>query len=354
ALGRSTRSGDGLWYDFPPTPESGEIVSRKARDILMLNWSHGFGAEADSELTAFGFEQIYGNFDGLDFQNWRERSAPASILGAQVSTWSGADEYSFGKRGLLARMLTSINFLWSVYDPPEAELTRQVALMQPRLRRQLSATRQPSLENRSIFRSIQLKDHLNVSAADFDPDSGFLLISGGEYHLPNLQFNLFPATEKRNFALMLSRPGEPMARYPDSLGPVPINGKAAGLIFLHGLTGLVEPRRPSVRDPGADSELIGFYRINYEDGSGTDCPIRAGENIAYAPPNRMPFPYFSRPVPVGTSGRFFCLYAYEWVNPRVDVAIRDFSIKTLPGPSLVRPVLIAVTAVALPEWNVGF
>jgi hypothetical protein len=354
ALGRSTKSDDGLWYDFPPTPESGEIVARRAGDILMLNWSHGFGAAADSELTALGFKQIYGNFSGLDFENWRQRSAPASVLGAEVSTWAGADEYSFGTRNLFARMLTSINYLWSVHDPPKSELIRQAALLQHRIRDEMSPIRLPSLSRKPGFRFVELKDYLNVSASDFDPDSGFLMVSGGEFSLPGLRFNLLPATEKKRFAVMLSRPGEPMARYPASVGPVPIGGKAAGLIFLHGLTGPVESRRPSVRDPKAASEMVGFYRINYADGSGQDCPIRAGENIGFAPLNEMALSYFSRPVPVGLPNKFSCLFAYEWINPRPDVVIRDFSMKTMPGPSLVRPVLIAVTAVALPAWNIGF
>lgn len=145
-LPRSTRGKDGTWYDFPSTDGCQQVLAREAPGILMLNWSWGLPhqegghAQPDEELRQLGFAQLYGNFRPDQFPDWAGRSAPADVLGAEMSSWVGADEESLGA-DVLGQYLWGANLLWSRTWPDPVIMSAALASCMPGLRQRLGPGR---------------------------------------------------------------------------------------------------------------------------------------------------------------------------------------------------------------------
>ena len=334
-----------VWYRSPSTEGAAEIVSAEAKDIIMFNWSWGVTATAIEQLRNYGWRQILGNFTGSrKYEQWAEVFSREDMLGAEMSTWCLANEFSFGQNGNILNMLFSENIIWSHQAARPEELYEELAGRMPEVREMLSGRKLPSLDFRrkragyaavpvdiSEFGNTGKKvsvevDLSRVKAGKIDYDNLPFIIGGGE--------KPFAAVQK----------GE-------EVGDIPVESNAASILFLHVSCG--KGRKTitfNTNYPEDAAELIGYYRINYADGFVETAPIRYGQNISEYGGNFSSQLYFAHTVKIaeGKSGEPVVGYAYEWVSPRPNRQIRSIDVVGVESNSGAYPVVLAVTVIKPP------
>lgn len=377
--GRSHRDAD-IWYDYPQTYEAIEVAPK---DIILLNWSYSRGDYAEDELGEHGFKQIYGNFSPARFspEEWDRRSSKPYILGGEVSTWTAANEFCLGNDGILHTMLYAANSLWAFRHPESAEHYRMLRDLFIPLREKLSGEPSVALGAEPAGRRVVTVD---LSAcANADLPGGLAGLSPAPDASFPVQFN--PPAGGR--CLQLRRPGEPVAQdetarrraravaRADAALPgvdekqarqdlesppadaataitgIEVRGKFRSLVFLQTCVGHGRHGRTfsSIGRVADSSEHIGSYRINYEDGQRCEVEIRYGQNVARpdlqlgASPESIS--YFAVPILYGKNGATRTLYAFEWVNPRPETAIRSLDFAATKADTAAAPILVAITAV---------
>jgi len=276
-------------------------------------------------------------------------------------------------------MLYAANSLWAFHHPESAEHYRMLRDLFIPLREKLSG--EPS-----VALGAESDDFLTVdlsACANADLPGGLAGLSPAPDASFPVQFN--PLVGGR--CLQLRRPGEPVAQDEAALrraravaradaalpgvdeeqarqdleSPpadaataitgIEVRGKFRSLVFLqtcvgHGRHGRTFSSIGRVADA---SEHIGSYRINYEDGQSCEVEIRYGQNVARpdlllgASPESIS--YFAVPILYGKNGATRTLYAFEWVNPRPDAAIRSLDFAATKADTAAAPILVAITAV---------
>jgi len=261
---------------------SAEQVSRLIpKDILIFNWfwdsrgnedldAEGLGKKNEADLSDWGFRQVFGNFEA-HFPDFDRRVARHGIIGGMPESWAATNELNLGK-DMMFDILGSANLLWSTDRPDMA---------------QLSATAQ----------------------------------------------ELLPGVCSR-----LSR--EPLPSWDTAPVPVPMKGSeavrvgadASSLIFHHACSkrGRNQPAYEATWNFADTAELMGWYEVEYEDGFVQTVPVRYGVNILEADWPRSPTPrslaYEAQIEPRADGNADF---AFEWINPRMGIAIREVRLHSL-------------------------
>jgi len=143
----------------------------------------------------------------------------------------------------------------------------------------------------------------------------------------------------------------PPADAPTAIEGIGVGGKCRSLVFLQACVGDGRHGRTfsSIGGVADSSEHVGSYRIHYEDGETVDVEIRYGQTAA-RPDLRFggspeSIAYFAVPVFLGEPGASRALYAYEWVNPRPEVAIRSVDFVATQAKTASAPFLVGLTTV---------
>ena len=315
-LPRSTRSKDGTWYDFPSTDGCEQILAREAPDMFLLNWSWGLPhregghAQPDEELRQLGFAQLYGNFRPDQFPDWAERSAPADVLGAEMSSWIGADEESLGA-DVLDHFLWGANLLWSRTWPGADTLRAALAHAMPGLHQRLG----PGRPAPSRWPEPRIEQRLDLGC-DAPLPAEFTLLGEGQVQLAGVCFQV------GGQGVRLSRQSRTL----------PLQGEVDSLVLLlaTATAGYCQARYANLREPGKSSQTIAWLAVSYEDGGRTETPLRYGEHLAAWQPADARPTYFAVPLPLvrlGQTEPCAWLYAYEWINPRPATAIVEVQLR---------------------------
>ena len=262
-------------YDMPGALSAEQVRRLIPKDILIFNWfwdsradedlnATGIGRKNEADLSEWGFRQVFGNFEPhiVDFDN---RVARRGIIGAVPSSWAGTTELALGKDQMFD-ILGSANLLWSTDRPDMAQLAVAVQGLLPGLRSRLSAEPLPSRDNAAV-----------------------------------------PLPVKRN-------------------EPVKVDADASSLIFHHscGKRGRNHPAYGATWNFADTAELLGWYEVEYADGFVETVPLRYGLNILESGWLTSPAPrslaYEAQIEPRGDGSADF---AFEWINPRLGIAIRE-------------------------------
>ncbi|UCC69011.1 MAG: family 20 glycosylhydrolase, partial [Armatimonadota bacterium] len=233
---RSHDSGK-VWYDHPDTEAAARIIAEGAPGITMLNWSWWLGREdSDRVLADLGFKQIYGNFGyyQLDrFEDWEGRSAEASVLGAEVSSWCAWNDYELGLAHY-PQMPHVANMLWSNRPPrgaaDHAAAARELTKLRDRMRRGWEEPRLWSVaaagERKHV---ISIREACNAPLRGEGWDLTGLRSGRGEH--AGVPYEVVePAEDKEPAAVVVERLHKPEAEYPHSAGAIAVGGKYASLI----------------------------------------------------------------------------------------------------------------------------
>ncbi len=326
-LPRSTRGKDGTWYDFPSTEGCQQWLAQEAPDILMINWSWGLPyqerghPQPDEELRHLGFAQLYGNFRADQFPDWATRSTPVDVLGAQMSSWIGADELSLGA-DVLDHFLWGANQCWSRTWPAPQLMRAALAQGMPRLHQRLGAGRP-------------------LPSSWPEPRTQQLLALGGEALLPE-EFALLGKGELQLAGVTFRVEGSGV-RLESQAYSLPLRGEVDSLVLLMAAAapGYCHPRYTHLREPGKGSQTLAFLTLAYADGGQGETPLRYGEHLAAWQPEEARPTYFAAPLPLvhpGKTAPCAWLYAYEWLNPRPATPIIDAQLR--PAGPASHPLLV--------------
>ena len=336
----------GVWYSYPSTEGAPEIISAEAKDIVMLNWSWGFVKTSSDQLKNWGWKQVYGNFDGAGiYDRWPELLSRDEVLGAEMSTWCLADEFSFGQNGSLLNMLLSENLLWSAHTPSLGELYGNLAAIMPGVREQLSGCPLPSLE---VLRKRAGYEYVTV---DMSSRGNTVRKIGETVDLGGLPSGKIDC---RGIPFVIGAGKQAFATVSgdgDTVAGIPVDSNAASLLFLHVSTGKGKKTNTYFSNyPEDTAELIGYYRINYQDGFEETVPIRYDRNISCFGGDFSNQLYFAHTVQLAEdkSGAPVVAYACEWISPRPNRRIRSVDLVGVDAESEARPVLLGLTIVKPP------
>ena len=354
--GRQSRSKH-VWYCFADTESAPDLVEKECPDLKFTNWSWGQGPHTDKELSARGWEFMYGNFAGLRFPNWPERSAQPACLGGEVSSWSAAEEFELGRQQF-PNATYSINMFWSKHWPSRAKGMEMVAGLLPDVRQRMSGEDVPSSVawSRRIH-TVNISRAANARLKERTWDLSGL--TGGAMVFNGLPLRLPRGRGKS--AVVVSRPGE-RSRYPVMVEGIPVKGKYNSLVFFHAAA--KAGRRPvhagdATMYPRDSADPLGCYEIVYENGQKDLAVIRYGENVGAWDQGLPAMFYHARSIVAGAlpDGRPLVVWGFEWVNPRPEIAISQvnmFGIRGRTRPSReylegVYPILLGITAIERPR-----
>jgi len=363
-----------ICYDFPQTRKAGRMIAEAAPHITLLNWSWSFGEEeSDRVLADLGFRQIYGNFDALLFEDWEERSAHPSVLGASVSSWCAWNDYELGMMHYPSA-LNGINLMWSNHSPDVAQARELAARQTPKLRDRMRRlwekprlwSQAPEAENRRI---IPMSDACNASLKTDRWDLTGALTGHREYE--GVPYCIIERdVDRQAAAVVVERLHRPADEFPHQSQEIAIQARFGSLIFWQVATeaGANPPHTgDGTHYPRESAELLGWYEITFADGLTRAAEIRFGENVQVWDrgydvdswhKSHQPM-YHALEVPAGVQpdGRPLIIWGLEWTNPRPTIPIESVVLHGAGGVpetrpehfvSDARPMLLGITGIELP------
>ena len=326
-----------------------EIVEKEIpKDILVLNWFwknfKGPGEENTDQIRKWGFQQIYGNFEPY-INDFEKRSKVEGLLGGAPSVWSATTEFNIGKNKLY-KLLGCANLLWSTHYMNELVLARNIQELVPSVRINLKGKRPASSDGDNIL-PIDLIRSFNALNTDKPSGIPLELLKNNNIQYKNINFELYDQSATKGLcAVVVGTEGNSKIPLPPISKSISINQDVTSLIFLHCCA------HPSTNIYGhnkihsyADtSDLLGWYKVVYDDGFVINVPIRYGVNIrewhlwGINPQTGKIDECLVEPFcnGVGTycyegdlincsnrSDKEFNFFAYEWRNSRFGTGIKD-------------------------------
>jgi hypothetical protein len=337
-------------YETPGALSPGQIRTLIPKDILIYNWfwddsngAQGEGEANEIALDAWGFQQVLDNMEP-HIEDYERRVARRGMIGGVPSSWAATNELNFGK-DLMFDFLGCEQMLWSGREPPLDELSGAIQRLLPRVRRNLSAGPIPSDYDPVV--PLNIEPALRATAV---PGVDLQRMKSGRVGTGRLEFQLGQREGKPAVALASSG-SEPAA--------ISIGEDASSIVFLHATA---KPARNVNADDytwnyADTADLLGWYEVTYDDGFVENVPLRYGVNILEAGWGKSHDPshlaYEAELVDCGGSGGeplTFC--AYEWVNPRRGIRVKEIRLKASTGFRNVDGRMAAENAVVLAAVSV--
>ena len=319
-------------YETPGGLSPEQVKKLIPKDILIYNWFWADGHEAGGEegegeanevaLDGWGFQQIYDNMEP-NIQEFDRRAGRRGVIGGAPSSWAATNEFNFGK-DLMFEFLGCVQLLWSGHEPAQDELSATIQSLLPRVRRNLSAGPFPSDYDPVIPLNIETAlQTATIQGVNLDA------MKSGRVETGKLVFELGRQGDKP--AVALASAGAESAA-------IPIGEDASSIIFLHASA---KPARNVNADDytwnyADTADLLGWYEVTYEDGFVETVPLRYGVNILEAGWGMSHTPthlaYQSELVDCGETGRKrLTFFAYEWINPRRGMRVKEVRLKASAG-----------------------
>jgi len=330
----------GFEYQKPGALTPEQVQEHILNDILILNWSWGLSHRTDeqnlknaTDFSDWGFEQVLGNFNLYD-EYFEQRSRIKGMLGAQVSPWRTNNETLMSTR--MNRMVGGANHLWSTHHSGREAYSRISQQRMPEIRMYLKGEKAPSRDNNPLT-TLDITPAFNTTPSDRSQDIDFGLLKQGKVHSGKVAFTLAnpPDIPGRYCATVVQNAGHSGSNATRS-DAIPVDLDASSLIFLH-----------ACAHPTEVHDLLGWYRVIYEDGFEELVPVTYGVNImewhrwGVDPRTGEPDPRLMQLPPTGaerfvklcyeadavncsgTPGKEMTFWAYEWRNPRFGIKIKE-------------------------------
>ncbi len=339
----------GYTYQKPGALSPQQIKSSIPKDILILNWFwkefKTTGEQNTKLLDEWGFEQVLGNFEPY-ISDFGRRGALKSIIGGAPSAWSATTEFNFGKN-LLYKFIGCSNLIWSShYHENERALAPIIQNLVPKVRVNLKGMLPPSQNGIPVI-PLNIAGSFNTSQHSSPMGIPLKLLKAGSINSYGISFDVEKLKiDKTLCAVTVGNTGKNKTILSLSSKGIPVEKDVTSLIFLHTCA------HPSTNIYGhnkiysfADSaDLLGFYRVVYQDGLVTSIPIRYGVNIREwhlwekDPRTGLMDQCLAEPYCNGlgsycyeadivncsdTQNLKLNFFSYEWVNPRIGVSIKE-------------------------------
>lgn len=335
---RHGRSPEGYNYQMPGALSPQQVRELIPKDILIFNWFWSNeegqrGEDNDVEVQDLGFHQVYGNMTP-EIPDYGRRSQQKSVVGGAPSSWATTTEFNFGK-DMMYDILGSANLMWSRDSLAPHDISEKVQRALPDLRRSVSMQLCPSDDD--PVTPIDISAHLNAPAAGSNPlGVDLTALRSGTVRAGGKIFNLAKANEhagKRAVAIAVS--GQ---RNEPGTVSIPVGDDVSSILFLHACA---LPRQnvsafEQTWDNADTADLLGYYRLVFEDGLEETAPVRYGVNILEAGWGRQHSPrnvaWQADLVDCGSSpnGRV-TFFAFEWINPRFGKPLKEVRLEGISG-----------------------
>lgn len=315
----------GHTYQIPGALTPEQVKEHIPKDILILNWSWNYKHNEDNvkHFHDWGFEQVLGNFwphgegyEHIEQRSWEYRSQLKGVLGAEVSPWRTFNETLYGTR--IYRMTGSANHLWSSHYPDAEGYNRLIQNMMPEIRRFLKGEKPPSMENNPV-QPLDISASFNTRKTDKPHDMDFELLQQENVITETAAFELAdPAGKFGNFCATLVQNASNSGAEATRSKNIKVDMDASSLIFLH-----------TCASRANHDDLLGWYRIIYEDGFEILVPVAYGVhirewNLWKSDLQRNNLCYESDIVNCsGSRESDMNFFTYEWRNPRFGIKIKE-------------------------------
>lgn len=289
-----------MLQDFRPysCPEAAELIPK---DIVLLDfvWYFNMGKDIEDLLLEKGFKVMMGNFYSSHYPRFPSRRRKEGIVGAEVSTWCGCDERSLGMKGKIYDFLYSANMMWweGYRDELRWTMTKKISDIVPHIRSGLRGRREFAR-----WLPIKLEGKFPKRSKDFDLScvpEGKVVVRGVPFEIGD------------KIVAVGGREYPPMEE-------VEVGLAVDGLVFLH-----------SCSKNCFRGEVLGRYRINYEEGSSEEELIYGWHMVEWDRRYARPMShvvhrhsgyictYPADPMWQGKDleGRDVTVYGYFWKNP---------------------------------------
>lgn len=287
------------------------------KDILILDWIWAADTLSEQYFHNHGFETVVGNFHYFsEYTNWAKRSASDKVLGAEVSAWTNTAEYTYGRDELLEMCMLASEMQWTHgYKDSQMPQTREkMRELLPVFRDRISDVKSPARTVHSLS-SIDLTTYYNSPLVHKD-HYDFSEVPAGNLTVEGYRIQIGSLSGQKQGIIALGPAQKEVQN-------IPVNRRIKSVVFQHA-TSVKRPFQYTWREHWLPRNIIGYYRIIYEDRSVELIPIDLYYNIA---PHDMKwseakgtFCYFADMIWQGrsTNGTNIALYAYEWINPHPD------------------------------------
>ena len=339
---RVWKTKSGYHYKIPGALKPEQVKELIPKDILIFNWFWGKtkdkGTGNDIQISDFGFEQVYGNLRP-DIIKWKERTKIKGVLGGAPSSWAGTTESNFGK-DLMYNFLGCANLLWSEHKQTPEQIAFITQALIPVIKEEISGDILPSKLSLPI-------SHINLNSANNSTlNNGIDSINvsdliKGRIEQNRKSFNI--ASTKKCATVVYSIDNKNKTKKSKE---IEIDKDVCSLLFLHACTkeAINNKAYTSIYNFEETAELLGWYKVVYEDGFTTTIPIRYGKNILdWNVHNRIvnkikgktkygqnKYAYESEVVTVSVSKENpITFFAYEWINKRPGKVIDKIYLKSI-------------------------
>lgn len=282
-------------------------IDKIPKDIILLDfiWYFSLNHDIEDHLLNHGFQVAFGNLYSSHFPRFENRIRKKGIIGGEISTWCRLDEKVLGQKGKLYDMIYTANALWSdKYDSNmRCSYEKIINNLMPKIRSDLQGVMSPSLD-KSVKREIL---HLPTPYEKPSPELVEAINSAQPIVLRGISFD--------TSNMQQIPPGNKII--------ITEVGNLESIIFLHSASQSISIV------PSSNLEKIGWYTINFGNGTSQEIPIEYGICIASwnkraLEPMKMEYyrhagysgTYFADPyVEARTpSGDYATLYGFEWIN----------------------------------------
>ena len=327
------------------TTRATDLVSK---GILIFDWHYDSNHDYDRTLGYFqqhGFEVVgcpwYEPENVYGFATAAKRKG---VLGYCGSTWYGVRSGLTAMPHMPTAWLLGAENAWSTDAPKLAEITYHPVPEFNRLWRLGQADLPDS------FRLLDLSGFCNVPLTDTERRDGWMgegplydlrVLGSGTVWADDVPFGIADATVNGGKgAVMLADATTPKDAYPDSALEIPIGLKTKALYFLQ--TCSVPATRDRDMYATTNPKGLGWYTIAYDDGQQVKLPVQYLATVHDWNGQRGPAQAVGLWEGKTQAGALISLGAWEWVNPRPDVAIA--SVDFASAMAAARPVLLGITA----------
>jgi hypothetical protein len=297
-----------------------------------------------------------GNYYSSHYTRFAGRSRKPGMIGGEVSAWCKTEERDLGRNGKLYDFVYSANTLWNAGWQDELRWTwdRAIAARLPAIRARLGDAPSPALQPGARFEPVDLG---GAAAAPLRDETG----GKGGYDLGTLPDGkvVLRGVPFRFQRGLVAVEGEAVAgaRLPARI-ELPVNGRAASVIFLHTASAAAASQSSLARRTGP--QPMARYRVRYAGGEEEVVDVVYGWHLAEwnrrhgAPLAGMTHrhagyvatypvdPYWQGKTPAGAD---VTLYGLEWANPRPQQEIRAIETEAGEGAGDAALLLAAVTRV---------
>ncbi len=346
---RTGKTSTGYTYKMPGALSPDQIKSQIPKDILILNWfwkEFKTSGELNTTLLQdWGFEQVLGNFEPY-IKEFDRRSKVQGLIGGAPSSWAATTEFNFGK-DLLYKFIGCSNLVWSShYIKGEIALAPIIQHIVPISRINLQGSIPPSQEDMPIVK-IDISTSFNASSTDNLMGIPLNRLKGGQIKVNGVEFDLGISKLNQGLrATVIGNTGKGNTNLPTRSKKIPIEKDVTSLIFLHtcahSSTNIYGHNK--IYSFADSADLLGFYKVMYEDGLVSSIPVRYGLNIrewhlwAGDPSTGLMDTCLIEPYCNGqgsycyeadivdcsnTKKQKLNFFSYEWINPRIGVNIKE-------------------------------